>query len=116
MHHNYVFLRGTLQDVSEPSLVKSLDAIEIRFSVATGNPELGDHHPVTAFGSLAIEILAAKITGTLPVECLLEGWLRSDGDHSHTLAQDITLHLSRSQRKRLRWEIERLKSNMGVTE
>lgn len=114
MRHNYVFLRGLLRDVCPPSIITPVDLVEVHFQVVTGNLELGEPHPVVAFGKLAVDILAAEHAGLVPAECLLEGWLRSDGCQSWTVAQELTMHLNRNQRKRLRWQIQDLKSHYQV--
>jgi len=90
--------------------------IEVHFQVITGHRELGDHHLVVAYGKLAIDVLAAQKAELLPSECMIEGWLQSDEGKSWTVAQEVTMHLGRNQRKRLRWEIERLKMNIQKTE
>ena len=112
MRNNYVFLRGNLQQVTKTTILNPVDIIEVRFHVITGHRELGDHHLVVAYGKLAIDVLAAQKAELLPSECMIEGWLQSDDDHSWTVAQEVTMLLGRSQRKRLRWEIERLKMNI----
>ena len=112
MRNNYVFLRGNLQPLTQTILLNPVDMIEVRFHVVTGHREMGGHHLVVAYGKLAIDVLAAANAELLPTECMIEGWLQSDDDSSWTVAQEVTMHLGRSQRKRLRWEIERLKMNI----
>ena len=112
MRNNYVFLRGTLKKVMNSSIVPPIDMVEVGFQVLTGASDSDQKHLIMAYSKLAIDVLAANEAKLLPVECLVEGWLQSREDQSWVVAQEVTLHLGRNDRKRLRWEIERLKMDI----
>ena len=112
MRNNYVFLRGNLKKVTDRSIVNPIDMVEVRFNLSTGLSDSDQDHLVIGYSKLAIDVIAADKAQLLPVECLVEGWLQSNGGQSWVVAQEVTLHLGRNDRKRLRWQIERLKMDL----